>query len=151
MALTLTVIFPAFNAALVIYSGLLIKAYADSQDDVFSLGNINIDRRLLLQAVETLATLDNGNVRAEKCARYIMKLDRVLDALYSTTDVESDGASLSTHKSTRQAANTSAATIDAMADLFSQEQTPIGLDMTDLMVPGDLDFLKYFDPNMHLA
>ena len=81
MALTLTVIFPAFNAALVIYSGLLIKAYADSQDDVFSLGNINIDRRLLLQAVETLATLDNGNVRAEKCARYIMKLDRVLDAL----------------------------------------------------------------------
>ncbi|CAI4213867.1 unnamed protein product [Parascedosporium putredinis] len=141
-----------FNAALVIYSVLLIKAYTDAQDDGLALGNIEIRRGLLLQAVESLATLDIGNLRAEKCARYILKLERALEALSKFNDGRGSDAT-STAVGTKpigQAAGTSVAAMDAMADLFSQEQTPIGMDMSDLMVPGDLDFLKYFDPNMHL-
>lgn len=69
-----------FNAALVIYSGLLIQAYADGQRWLFSLGSAEVRRELLYQAVDSLMSLDNGNTRAEKCAQYIRRLDRVLDS-----------------------------------------------------------------------
>ena len=69
-----------FNAALIIYSGLLIRAYADDQRWLFSLGTSEIRRDLLHQAADSLMSLDNGNTRAEKCAQYILRLDRVLDS-----------------------------------------------------------------------
>lgn len=71
---------PVFNAALVIYSGLLIQAHADDHHWLFSLGNSEIRRDLLYQAVDSLMALDYGNMRAEKCAQYILRLDRVLDS-----------------------------------------------------------------------
>ena len=72
--------FPVFNAALVVYSGLLIGAYAESHHWLFSLGTPEIRRELLYQAVDSLMSLDNGNTRAEQCAQYILRLDRVLDS-----------------------------------------------------------------------
>ena len=77
----------AFNSALVIYSSLLIKAYAELQPNVVSLGDVAFRRDLLHQAIECLMSLDHGNVMTEKCARYTMKLDRVLDALSSYTSL----------------------------------------------------------------
>lgn len=35
-------------------------------------------------------------------------------------------------------------------DLLHHEHTPFELDFSELMVPSDLDFLKYFEPSMHL-
>ena len=35
--------------------------------------------------------------------------------------------------------------------LFNHGQTPTGLDLSEFMVPGDLDFLNFFDPNANSA
>lgn len=34
-------------------------------------------------------------------------------------------------------------------DLLHHEHTLFELDFSELMVPSDLDFLKYFEPSMH--
>ena len=72
---------PAFNAALVLYAGLLIQAYAKAHEGVFSLGDISIRRELLPQAIQCLMSLDKDNPMTEKCARYTSKLDQVLSVL----------------------------------------------------------------------
>jgi hypothetical protein len=69
-----------FNAALVIYSGLLIRDYADDRHWTFLPGDSEIGRHLLYRAVDSLMALDMGNTRAEQCAQYILRLDRVLDS-----------------------------------------------------------------------
>lgn len=72
---------PAFNAALVLYAGLLIQAYAKAHEGIFSLGDISIRRELLPQAIQCLMSLDKDNPMTEKCARYTSKLDQVLSVL----------------------------------------------------------------------
>ena len=72
---------PAFNAALVLYAGLLIQAYAKTHEGIFSLGDISIRRELLPQAIQCLMSLDRDNPMTEKCARYTSKLEQVLSVL----------------------------------------------------------------------
>lgn len=64
-----------------LYSGFLIKLYSECHPDTISLGDIEFNRSHLHQAIECLTSLDDGNVMADKCARYTMKLDRVLDVI----------------------------------------------------------------------
>ena len=71
----------AFNAALVIYSALLIQTYVNSYGGLLSLGDITVPRELLRLAIQCLMDLDKGNPITEKCARYTSKLDHVLSAL----------------------------------------------------------------------
>ena len=37
------------------------------------------------------------------------------------------------------------------SDVSHHEHTPFELDFSELMVPGDLDFLKYFEPSLNLS
>ncbi|PKS07195.1 hypothetical protein jhhlp_005796 [Lomentospora prolificans] len=138
-----------FNSALVIYSSLLIKAYAELQPNVVSLGDVAFRRDLLHQAIECLMSLDHGNVMTEKCARYTMKLDRVLDALNSTTSADMNGTGEISDVVSRPEKGFMAALMDP--SLFNHGQTPTGLDLSEFMVPGDLDFLNFFDPNANSA
>lgn len=36
-------------------------------------------------------------------------------------------------------------------DLSHHDQAPFELDFSELMVPGDLDFLKYFEPSLNVS
>ena len=36
-------------------------------------------------------------------------------------------------------------------DLSHHEHTPFELDFSELMVPGDFDFLKYFEPSLNVS
>ncbi|SPO05404.1 uncharacterized protein DNG_08091 [Cephalotrichum gorgonifer] len=129
-----------FNAALVIYSGLLIQSYTEDHGWPFSLSNSEIQRNLLYQAVDSLMSLDNGNTRAEKCAQYILRLDRVLDSLYTQNRPRTDTipALMDTLQHEGSRLNGGALNTDS----YHIEQTPFELDFSELMVPGDLDFLK---------
>ena len=71
----------AFNAALVLYAGLLIQTYAKAHERVLSLGDVIVRRELLVRAIQCLMSLDKNNPMTEKCARYTSKLDRVLTVL----------------------------------------------------------------------
>lgn len=71
----------AFNAALVLYAGLLIQAYANANEGILSLGDVVVRRELFARAIQCLMSLDKNNPMTEKCARYTSKLDRVLTAL----------------------------------------------------------------------
>lgn len=156
---------PAFNAALVLYSGLLIQAYANTHEGLLSLGDVSIKRELLRQAIQCLMSLDKDNPMTEKCARYTSKLDQVLSVLgelylrVSSVPLVHVSADFNVPDSTQPLGNNGTpANANPLShaapgissprdapDLFDLGNTPSGLDLSEFMVPGDLDFLNAFD------
>lgn len=150
----------------------MIRSYADDHRWLFSLGDSEIRRDLLYQAVDSLMSLDNGNMRAEKCAQYILRLDRVFDSPCEQRSCLADGVSARANilgpgfldPANRPEINALTAPVDSLLhegprtgsgaihpDTSHHEQTPFELDFSELMVPGDLDFLKYFEPSLNVS
>jgi hypothetical protein len=73
--------FPAFNAALVVYSASLIQGESKDFDQTIPLDQLAARRTLLLRAVDCLLKLDNGNSVTQKCAEYLSTLVRMLESL----------------------------------------------------------------------
>lgn len=71
----------AFNAALVLYSSLLIYHDAEYRGMPFAPGDIDTRREHIQKAIECLHQLDRGNRMADKCAEYTARLARILDSL----------------------------------------------------------------------
>jgi hypothetical protein len=71
----------AFNAALVIYSALLIEHQTKLQDQpiVFETNDLRVDH--LQQAIECISLLFKGNRMTEKCVQYISHLAQLLSVI----------------------------------------------------------------------
>lgn len=104
----------------------------------------------------------------EKCARYTLKLDRVLAMLgesFATVSSLTQGMSTDSDiqpVDSTQSMGDSGVPVQAGQQshaagpasntpigpgLLDHGNTPLGLDWSEFMVPGDLDFLKTFDVN----
>lgn len=72
----------AFNAALVIYSAILVQndPMVNTAVDSLDFRGMDIRRDLLSQAAESLLLLDRGNRMTEKCAKYTYALMHILDS-----------------------------------------------------------------------
>ncbi|KAH8838744.1 hypothetical protein MCOR27_011348 [Pyricularia oryzae] len=73
-----------FNAALVIYSAILVQndPMVNTAVDSLDFRGMDIRRDLLSQAAESLLLLDRGNRMTEKCAKYTYALMHILDSQY---------------------------------------------------------------------
>lgn len=99
--------------------------------------------------MDSILLLDKGNRMAEKCAKYASKLVQILDSLEPLSSNANNADSMAANPA---AANASAAAPDALLEddgppafsFFSANQTPLGFDMSEFMVPSDLDFLANF-------
>lgn len=69
----------AFNAALVIFSGLLLQKVSDG-DPSFSAA-MDVSRKTLDRAAVAVRYTDVGNRMAEKCSKYVEQLGRLVDLL----------------------------------------------------------------------
>lgn len=153
-----------------LYSGLLIRAYAETHRDLLPLGDVPVRRELLPLAIQCLMSLDKDNRMTEKCARYTLKLDRVLAMLGesfatvssltqgrstdsdiqpvdSTQPMGDSGVPVQAGQQSHAAGPASNTSTSTGPGLFDHGNTPLGLDWSEFMVPGDLDFLKTFDVN----
>jgi hypothetical protein len=70
-----------FNAALVLYSALLVQGEVNKHDRHFSIDRLAEHRPLLLRAIECLIKLDKGNSVTQKCAEYLSTLVKILESL----------------------------------------------------------------------
>jgi hypothetical protein len=68
-----------FNAALVIFSGLLIQKTCGANAS-FS-ATLDVSRSTLDDAAAALQLLDVGNRMAEKCGKYVEQLGRLVDLI----------------------------------------------------------------------
>jgi hypothetical protein len=77
-----------FNAALVLYSALLVQGEVNKHDKHFSIDRLAAHRPLLLRAIECLIKLDKGNSVTQKCAEYLSTLVRILESLREKTPLK---------------------------------------------------------------
>ena len=73
--------FLAFNAALVIFSSLLICLSEKSYSVQFPFLNLEVYMKDLQRAVESILLLDIGNRMVETCAKYVSRLIQILEEL----------------------------------------------------------------------
>ena len=134
------------------------------------MGDVVVRRDVLRKAIQCITSLDTNNPMTEKCARYTSKLDRVLSALGKSPLPQHRGVRQNKAAQTpdsdvplhAEPAGTDTASVDAgqaphdgngiespveLPGLFDLGSTPSGLDLSEFMVPGDLDFLNAFDMN----
>ncbi|ETS72953.1 hypothetical protein PFICI_15345 [Pestalotiopsis fici W106-1] len=132
-----------FNAVLVLYSGYLIQKFTSSISELDPLHDIGIEfeRDLIPQAVECLVSLDSGNIMTEKCARYAKKLERVMRTLNQVP--EEGNVPVAADRNIRSGVDEFEAAL--WPDIIDIGNTPLGSDLNEFMVPGDLDFLSSFD------
>ncbi|TLD23143.1 hypothetical protein PspLS_07105 [Pyricularia sp. CBS 133598] len=131
-----------FNAALVIYSAMLIEndPILSTAADALDLRGMGIRRDLLLQAAESLLLLDRGNRMTEKCAKYTYALMHILDSRYPTKGpVNPSGANVLSQLLQRSNPN-----VDSAANAvfnFSSCGDPsfeVDMDMSEFMDIADL-------------
>ncbi|KIW01420.1 hypothetical protein, variant [Verruconis gallopava] len=147
-----------FNAALVIFSALLIKHIsARSSARPIPYPPSELSKSFLRQAVDTLMALDNDNRMVEKCARYISKLYNILEQLETAPILPSNlngAAHLGPISSIPNYANTILNPVSSNGNGDAQGVSPqdwgymvpndpanFGLDMNEFLVSGDLDLL----------
>ncbi|TLS29315.1 hypothetical protein PpBr36_00003 [Pyricularia pennisetigena] len=136
-----------FNAALVIYSAILIQndPVVNTAADTFDFRGMDIRRDLLSQAAESLLLLDRGNRMTEKCAKYTYALMHILDSLYPTGGpVSSSSANILSQLLQRSNTTTDTA-INAASSFFPYGEPSLELDMdlNAFMDPGDLGIFVF--------
>lgn len=142
---------PVFNAALVIFSGLLVQLEGHEGQDKFRREYQAERRSALLRAVECLKRLDKGNGVAQKCAEYLSALIHILETLCKQpflvfnqglivfTDPHDDEQSrLDGHLSAEAMAHFSGG--HQFSDAVYNETDLLSMDLTHLMDPAILDF-----------
>jgi hypothetical protein len=152
----------AFNAALVIFSALLVKHISTrnaARPIPYPLTELS--KSFLRQAVDTLMHLDNENRMVEKCAKYTSKLYNILEHLESSPsshNAVSTNGNLTPLTTMQNFTNTIlnptgasngtavAAGVVSPQDLgymVPNEPANFGIDMNEFLVSGDLDLLGH--------
>ncbi|CAK7232762.1 hypothetical protein SCUCBS95973_008365 [Sporothrix curviconia] len=115
----------SFNAALVLFAASFVPVSGESTSP-------NVLRTHLDKAVDTLRHFERGNRMVERCSKYLERLGRVLDVQLA---LSSSLASPPFSSQGPQAALTAAA---------AQSQSPLDIDLGELLTETDFAFLSQF-------
>ncbi|KAI6356234.1 hypothetical protein MCOR25_007924 [Pyricularia grisea] len=145
-----------FNAALVIYSAILIQndPIVNTSADTLDFRGMDIRRELLSQAAEALLLLDRGNRMTEKCAKYTYALMHILDSQYPTEGpTNSSGANalsqlLQRTNTTSDSANNAPSNVFPYGDQPSLEMDMdlnefLGMDLNEFVDMADLGIFVF--------
>ncbi|KAF2801517.1 uncharacterized protein BDZ99DRAFT_492508 [Mytilinidion resinicola] len=135
----------AFNAALVIFSTLLVQHQANIYNHPLALEDINLSVGSLHQAIECLKLLFKGNRMTEKCVRYTTSLAHLLSLIYEPEGAQAlRSGNFSTDPpgdfSLRRAPNDFQS--HDLFDFLDATDSHMGMSLDDLLGTSDFNFMS---------